>query len=58
MCDDLDLSSYAMYANFKKDMKLKDKADLVEALIGALYVDQDLVCFFFFNKKNFNIELK
>jgi len=32
-----------MYANFKKDMKMKDKADLVEALIGAIYVDQDLV---------------
>jgi hypothetical protein len=27
----------------KKDLKMKDRADLLEAFIGALYVDKDLV---------------
>ena len=48
------LSRYALYANPKAEIKVKDKADLLEAFLGALYVDKDLywcqvfanVCFF------------
>ncbi|VDN53922.1 unnamed protein product [Dracunculus medinensis] len=47
ICDDIGMANYLT-------LKLKDKADLVEALIGALYVDRGLgyckifcrVCFF------------
>lgn len=54
VCDDLGMTKYAVYANPKHDHKIKDKADLLEAFLGALYVDQDLeycqvfahVCFF------------
>jgi len=54
VCDDLGMTNYAAYANAKNEFKVKDKADLLEALVGALYVDQDLyhcqvfaeVCFF------------
>jgi len=54
VCDDLGMTKYAVYANPKNDLKIKDKADLLEAFLGALYVDQDLeycqvfshVCFF------------
>ena len=45
---------FALYANPKAEIKIKDKADLLEAFLGALYVDKDLsycqvfanVCFF------------
>lgn len=40
VCDDLDMSKYAMYNNPKAELKTKDRADLLEAFIGALYVDQ------------------
>ena len=54
MCDDLGMTKYAVYANPKNELKIKDRADLLEAFLGALYVDQDLeysqvfaqVCFF------------
>lgn len=54
MCDDLGLSNFGMFFNPKKELKMKDRADLLEAFIGALYVDKDLefcaafakVCFF------------
>ena len=54
VCDDLGMIKYALYANPKAEIKVKDKADLLEALLGALYVDKDLrycqvfanVCFF------------
>ena len=48
------MTKYAVYANPKNELKIKDRADLLEAFLGALYVDQDLeycqvfaqVCFF------------
>jgi ribonuclease-3 len=52
VCDDLDIPKYAMFAVPKKDMRMKDKADLLEAFIGALYVDKDLVSFYFFTVVN------
>ncbi|KAK9871667.1 hypothetical protein WA026_014115 [Henosepilachna vigintioctopunctata] len=42
VCDDLGMSSYAVYNNPKAELKTKDRADLLEAFIGALYVDQGL----------------
>lgn len=47
VCDDLDMAKYAMYNNPKAELKTKDRADLLEAFIGALYVDQ--VIFFELN---------
>jgi hypothetical protein len=43
--------SYALYSNPKVELKTKDRADLLEAFLGALYVDkvcnqQSLVSFF------------
>ena len=54
VCDDLGMMKYSLYNNPKAEVKVKDKADLLEALLGALYVDKDLsycqvfanVCFF------------
>jgi len=54
VCDDLGMTKFAVYANPKAEIKIKDKADLLEAFLGALYVDKDLewcqtfahVCFF------------
>ena len=54
VCDDLGMTRFAVYANPKAEIKVKDKADLLEAFLGALYVDKDLewctvfahVCFF------------
>lgn len=40
VCDDLGMASYAVYNNPKAELKTKDRADLLEAFIGALYVDQ------------------
>lgn len=54
MCDDIGISIYAQFANPKHELKVKDRADLLEAFLGALYIDKDLdyctkfaeVCFF------------
>lgn len=54
VCDDLGMVNYALYANPKADLKTKDRADLLEAFLGALYIDKGLkhcqafcnVCFF------------
>ncbi|KAJ8680738.1 hypothetical protein QAD02_016525 [Eretmocerus hayati] len=54
VCDDLGMTQYALYGNPKAELKTKDRADLLEAFLGALYVDKDLlhcqvfcnVCFF------------
>ncbi|XP_057653390.1 ribonuclease 3 [Diorhabda carinulata] len=42
VCDDLDMAKYAIYNNPKAELKTKDRADLLEAFIGALYVDQGM----------------
>nr|WJN65753.1 Drosha transcript 2068 [Hypothenemus hampei] len=42
VCDDLGMSQYALYSNPKPELKTKDRADLLEAFIGALYVDQGM----------------
>nr|CAI5844256.1 unnamed protein product [Callosobruchus analis] len=42
VCDDLDMAKYAVYNNPKAELKTKDRADLLEAFIGALYVDQGM----------------
>lgn len=34
------MASYALYSNPKAELKTKDRADLLEAFLGALYVDQ------------------
>lgn len=54
VCDDLGMTEYATYNYAKGDLKTKDRADLLEAFLGALYVDKGLiycrrfceVCFF------------
>lgn len=54
VCDDIGISIYAQFANPKHELKVKDRADLLEAFLGALYIDKDLdyctkfaeVCFF------------
>lgn len=43
VCDDLAMSSYAVYHNPKAEPKTKDKADLLEAFLGALYIDKVLL---------------
>ncbi|XP_017097521.2 ribonuclease 3 [Drosophila bipectinata] len=40
VCDDLGMPQYA---NPKTDLKTKDRADLLEAFLGALYVDKGLL---------------
>lgn len=41
VCDDLDMSSYAIYNNPKaKPTAKKHKADLLEAFLGALFIDK------------------
>uniref|UniRef100_T1GFQ2 RNase III domain-containing protein n=1 Tax=Megaselia scalaris TaxID=36166 RepID=T1GFQ2_MEGSC len=42
VCDDLGMTKYAVYSNPKGDLKTKDRADLLEAFLGALYVDKGL----------------
>ncbi|EDS36499.1 ribonuclease iii [Culex quinquefasciatus] len=42
ICDDLGMTSYAVYSNKKADLKTKDRADLLETFLGALYVDKGL----------------
>ncbi|XP_037086681.1 ribonuclease 3-like [Pollicipes pollicipes] len=54
VCTDLGMTEFAAYSHLKTEIKMKDKADLLEAFIGALYVDKGLefcrkfceVCFF------------
>lgn len=57
VCDDLGMIDYVIYSNVgsdKFDMKTKQKADLLEAFLGSLYVDSGMdfcktfcdVCFF------------
>ncbi|KAG8194728.1 hypothetical protein JTE90_026377 [Oedothorax gibbosus] len=54
VCGDLGMVEYAIYPYVKVELKPKDKADLLEAFLGALYIDKDLgycrkfceVCFF------------
>ncbi|KAK2718891.1 ribonuclease 3-like [Artemia franciscana] len=54
VCDDLGMTKYAQYKIPKTEVKVKDKADLLESFLGAIYVDQGLescivfcnVCFF------------
>lgn len=54
VCDDLGMVEYAIYPFSKVELKTKDRADLLEAFLGALYVDKNLdycrkfceVCFF------------
>lgn len=42
VCDDLGMTQYAVYSNPKAELKTKDRADLLEAFLGALYVDKGL----------------
>lgn len=42
VCDDLGMTTYAVYSNPKADLKTKDRADLLEAFLGSLYVDKGL----------------
>lgn len=42
VCDDLGMANYAVYNNPKAELKTKDRADLLEAYLGALYIDSDL----------------
>ena len=54
VCDDLGITPVTHYNCVKLELKTKDRADLLEAFIGALYVDQGIehcrrfceVCFF------------
>lgn len=54
VADDLGMPAYSAYSNPKHELKTKDRADILEAFLGALYVDKDLefcrkfseVCFF------------
>lgn len=54
VCDDLGISEITHYNSVKLELKTKDRADLLEAFIGALYVDKGIeycrtfceVCFF------------
>ncbi|XP_075231258.1 ribonuclease 3 drosha [Lycorma delicatula] len=43
VCNDLGMTKYALYHNPKAELKTKDRADLLEAFLGALYVDKGLV---------------
>lgn len=42
VCDDLGMTKYAVYSTPKSDLKTKDRADLLEAFLGSLYVDRGL----------------
>ncbi|GLV45263.1 drosha [Carabus blaptoides fortunei] len=42
VCDDLGMANYAVYNNPKAELKTKDRADLLEAFVGALYIDKGL----------------
>lgn len=45
VCDDLGMANYAVYNNPKAELKTKDRADLLEAFVGALYIDKVRVLF-------------
>jgi ribonuclease-3 len=47
VCDDLGIARYAIYANPKAELKTKDRADLLEAFLGALYVDKVSIIMFY-----------
>jgi ribonuclease-3 len=50
VCDDLGMTEFAMRGDPKSEMKTKDRADLLEAFLGALYIDKGLTyCFVFCN---------
>lgn len=42
VCDDLGMTNYAMRGDPKLELKTKDRADLLEAFLGALYIDKGL----------------
>lgn len=42
VCDDLGMTQYAVYSNPKAELKTKDRADLLEALLGAIYIDKGM----------------
>lgn len=42
VCDDLGMTKFANYNYAKGELKTKDRADLLEAFLGALYVDKNL----------------
>lgn len=42
VCDDLGMTKFAIYNYAKGELKTKDRADLLEAFLGALYVDKGL----------------
>lgn len=42
VCDEIAMTNYAVYHNPKVELKTKDRADLLEAFIGALYVDKGI----------------
>nr|WDW26281.1 drosha [Amrasca biguttula biguttula] len=44
VCDDLGMTTFALYSNPKAELKTKDRADLLEAFLGALYVDKGIEC--------------
>ncbi|XP_077528570.1 ribonuclease 3-like isoform X3 [Haemaphysalis longicornis] len=54
VCDDLGMVEYTIYPYPKAELKTKDRADILEAFLGALFVDKGLeycnafcqVCFF------------
>lgn len=54
VCDELGITNITHYNSVKLELKTKDRADLLEAFIGALYVDKGIeycrtfceVCFF------------
>lgn len=47
VCDDLGMQTYAVYSNPKELLKVKDRADLLEAFLGALYIDRVRVIIIF-----------
>ena len=42
VCDDLGMTQFATYNYAKGELKTKDRADLLEAFLGALYVDKGI----------------
>jgi len=57
VCDDLGMISYALYSNPKVELKTKDRADLLEAFLGALYVDKVCACVCAVKRKPLILEL-
>ena len=42
VCDYLGMTKYVVYANPNVEIKVKNKADLLEAFLRALHVDKNL----------------